>query len=164
MPVESTSKSLPSRSVPLEVQDVVSTPVVERAATPSTESELPVPALVHVRTYDAKELLPRLENNEKELPTLKASVCGVTAVLEEDIVEETRPKVMMSWVESGVRDKSYNAPLEEIQAFDSEEYVTLLDRIRSESTLDEDDIGFLSMLRDCVCSGFESVSKVFAKL
>jgi hypothetical protein len=118
-------------------------------AEPSSSQE-EVPSLIQVRTYDAKELLPRPPSEDMELPTLKASVCGVTAVLEEDVVEEKRPKVMMSWMESDLR----KVPEDEVRSFDSEDYVTLR---RSDNSADEDS-GLLASVRDLVCHAFDAIS------
>lgn len=120
-----------------------------RAAEPSLFEE-EVPALIQVRTYDAKELLPRPLSEDMELPTLKASVCGVTAVLEEDVVEEKRPKVVMSWMESDLR----KVPEDEVRSFDSEDYIPLR---RGGNDADEDS-GFLASVRDLVCHGFDAIS------
>jgi hypothetical protein len=150
-------------TAPLGSSDASSRPLSNADAATTATSEPDLPPLIEVRTYDAKELLPRLDSSDKELPTLKASVCGVTAVLEEDNVEEARPKVMMSWVESGFRDHQLISSPRETLTFDSEEYISL-DQMKSDCSLDKDDIGFFSMFRDCVCLGFGSVSQAFKKV
>jgi hypothetical protein len=83
----------------------------------------------------------------------------LTAVLEEENVEETRPKVMMSWVESEFRDHQLGPSPKEMLTFESEENISL-NQMRSV----DDDIGVLSMLRDCLCLGFESVSQALKKI
>jgi hypothetical protein len=70
-------------------------------------------------------------------------------------VEEKRPKVVMSWMESDLR----KVPEDEVRSFDSEDYIPLR---RGDNNADEDS-GFLASVRDLVCHGFDAISSALKR-